>query len=144
MIGAVRGALGVGIVNELVTIPDSDNLAVIPLEKEKFSLEMAWREENTNTGENGAKELGVEFYLNTPAKKIVAVLASAYSYSVAYWVMAALGIVAVLILLPVKDGFTKKYGYAGGFWNFMCRNIHKLPLLEIQRGNLLFYWNPIW
>lgn len=87
MIGAVRGALGVGIVNELVTIPDSYNLAVIPLEKEKFSLEMAWREENTNTGENGAKELGVEFYINTPAKKIVAVLASAYSYSVAYWVM---------------------------------------------------------
>ena len=47
VIGATRGALGAGVVNDLVTIPPCYDLEVIPL-KEFFALEMAWREENEN------------------------------------------------------------------------------------------------
>lgn len=47
VIGAVRGCLGVGVVNDLVTIPPSYDLAVLPLD-DIFELEMAWREENDN------------------------------------------------------------------------------------------------
>lgn len=47
VIGAVRAGLGVGIVNDLITVPSSYGIKRIPLD-EPYELELAWRKENNN------------------------------------------------------------------------------------------------
>lgn len=47
IISAVSSQLGVGIVNDLVSIPDSYDLDVIPVNT-PFIMEIAWRQENDN------------------------------------------------------------------------------------------------
>lgn len=47
VVGAARSGLGVGIVNDLVTLPLNYGLEVLPLD-EPFEMELAWREENDN------------------------------------------------------------------------------------------------
>lgn len=53
--------------------------------------------------------LAINQFVGQGGSMLVAVLANAYTYSVAYYVMAILGIIAAVIILPVKDNFTAKY-----------------------------------
>ena len=59
------------------------------------------------------KAFGITLSINqivaNSGSMLVTTLASKYNYSVSYMVLAGLAIVSIVLILPVKDGFTKRY-----------------------------------